>query len=597
MSMRIILSFLLGLFSFFYLAEFIHQITKRYLPSLIGLLIILLGFAVGFWGKLVFKIFPPLDILSALFLIGAGLGLTIHHLLSRRFILSERLETSFVRRHETLFERSLEILPGALTWTALTSPFWLALTLPYALAYLIIIAQLYWLFNALKIAVLIYIGFRRMDYANKQPWLDKLKTDFKDEWTDYYHLILIPTYNEQAFILKPAFEAIANSNYPSDKIFICLGLEERSKQKFAQAFEEKLNLARNFKSKLGGIFAPVHPMNLPGEIPGPGTNRNWMLKTSSEEFKKMKIDPKQVIVTTLDADFVISREFLAGSLHKYLSTPLSVRDKRTYTGVFFYYNNYWQAPTPMRLIAAGTAFWQLAEMVGSDKYQNYSSMSINMQTLLDIGGWFPNKVNDDSGFYWKAYFHFNGDYKVIPNYMSLSADAVLDVSLIKTFQNQYLQLKRWAYGVEHIPFIVKEYFKQRDVDFWDKTDKLIFVLWANARWGFLALFITFGGLLIPILNPEYAQSVLKVNLPIISSWILTAAFFGLFATIYVHEKTVPKRPANWSIITKIWSYIQWLLVPIVLVTISTIPAIDAQTSLMFGKYLEYRTTNKARLLA
>ena len=77
-----------------------------------------------------------------------------------------------------------------------------------------------------------------------------------------------------------------------------------------------------------------------------------------------------------------------------------------------YYNNYWQAPAAMRLIASGTAFWQLAEMVGSDKYINYSSLSMNLQSLLDVGLWIPNKVNDDSGFYWKAYYHFNGDYKV-----------------------------------------------------------------------------------------------------------------------------------------------------------------------------------------
>ncbi len=77
---------------------------------------------------------------------------------------------------------------------------------------------------------------------------------------------------------------------------------------------------------------------------------------------------------------------------------------------------------------------------------------------------------------------------------------------------------------------------------------------------------------------------------------LFPAFFGLFATIFVHEKTAPKRPANWSLFKRIWSYIQWLLVPLILITISSVPAIDAQTSLMFGKKLEFRVTNKARLL-
>ncbi len=110
----------------------------------------------------------------------------------------------------------------------------------------------------------------------------------------------------------------------------------------------------------------------------------------------------------------------------------------------------------------------------------------------------------------------------------------------------------------------------------------------------MALFITFGGLLIPIINPNYKQSVLAINLPVISSWILTAAFFGLFATIYVHEKTAPKRPANWGIFHRVWSYIHWVLIPVILVTISTLPAIHAQTSLMLGRYMEFRVTQKSR---
>ena len=292
---------------------------------------------------------------------------------------------------------------------------------------------------------------------------------------------------------------------------------------------------------------------------------------------------------------MIHPQFLAGALHKYLSTPSQIRYKRSFTGAFLYHNNYWQCPAPMRLVSTGTAFWQLAEMVGSDKYINFSSLSMNMKSLLDIGLWIPDKVNDDSGFYWKAYYHFKGDYKVIPHYMPISADTVLDVNLLKTFENQYLQLKRWSYGVEHVPYIIRKYFTSKELDFWDKTDKLLFILWSYFKWGTLALFVTFAGLFIPLINPNYSQSVVAYKLPVISSWILTGAFIGLFMTIFVHEKTAPPRPAKWSLLQRIWSYIQWALIPIILVTITSIPAIDAQTRLMLGKYLEYRTTNKARL--
>lgn len=593
--MRIILSFLIGLLLSFYLSELFFQIrkkltrTKILLPfsrSVFGFGLLFTSIAIGIFGSS-----DPLKVLESFFLAGAGLGLILHHLLSQGYLLLRCQEEAFARKHERGIERTLEILPGALTWLAITSPLWLSYTLPFAVAYIIIIADIYWLISAIKIAVLIYLGYRKIDHAKKQDWLQRLQEDFPDEWGKYYHFVEIHTYKEPLEVLEPAFEAIINSNYPAKKIFFGIGLEERDS---AEKIAAVMKYAQKNQHKIGGIFVTIHPFGLPGEIPGPASNRNFIIKNAVRQFQKLGIKPEQTITTTLDADFVIHPQFLAGMLHKYLSTPKEVRDKRSFTGAFLYYNNYWQAPTPMRIIASGTAFWQLAEMVGSDKYMNFSSLSMNLKSLLNVGLWIPDKVNDDSGFFWKAYYHFKGDYKVIPHFLPISADTVLDTNLIKTFKNQYAQQKRWAYGVEHVPFIIMSYFRNRDVDFWNKTGIVLFKIWSDFKWGTLALFVTFAGLLIPIVNPNYTQSVVAYNLPVISSYIMTGAFIGIFSTIYVHEKTVPKRPQNWSILQKLWSYLQWALVPVVMVTITAIPVIDAQTRLMLGKYMEFRVTIKAR---
>lgn len=588
--MRILLVIFLGFLSFFYFAEIIKRLTGQFRYSILGVGFAAAGLMLGFFGG---SYLPQgLNVLSAFFLIGAGLGIISHHLLSQKFILFKDLEKNFVLKHENAFERFLEILPGSLTWLALTSPIWLSFTLPYAVAYLILLADVYWLLTAFRIGILILLGYKKMEWAKKQDWLNNLKTDFPQVWRSYYHLILIPTYKEAFYILGPTFEGVLNSSYPRGKIFIAVGFEERDDP---EKIKETKDYLKKIERTIGGVFVTTHPYGLKGEVAGQGSNKNWMIKHIVPELLKKGIKTEDVFVTTLDADFVISRNFLSGALHKYLSLPKGERDQRTFTGVFLYHNNYWQTPTPMRLMATGTSLWQLAEMVGSDKYMNYSSMSISLKALLNIGLWIPDKVNDDNGFYWKAYFHFNGDYKVIPHFLPISADAVQDTTLLKTFQNQYLQIKRWAYGVEHIPFIVKQYFS-KDLDFWDKTDRVLFKIWSDLKWGFLAIFVTFGSLLIPLVNPQFKTSVLSVNLPIVSSWILTITFFALFATIYVHEKTAPQRPGSWSLFKRTWSYLQWLLIPLILITISSLPAIDAQTSLMFGKRLEFRVTNKARLL-
>ena len=92
---------------------------------------------------------------------------------------------------------------------------------------------------------------------------------------------------------------------------------------------------------------------------------------------------------------------------------------------------------------------------------------------------------------------------------------------------------------------------------------------------------------------EFAESTLGQNLPIYAAWLLTGAFCCLLLLIYVEERIAPPRPAVWPIHTRILSYLQWALLPLVGLLFSNLPALDAQTRLMTGRYLEYRVTEKA----
>lgn len=526
----------------------------------------------------------------AAFLYGLGFGVLVHHFLYKGFLLSQDREMSLRKRYTTQINRSLEILPGFLTYFVLVSPFLLAFQLPVAVIYLVIAANVYWVYKAFRIAIFVILGYRAMRIAEKTPWLKKIEAEFPEDLNRLYHVFAIPTYKESLAVLEPNIKAIVESDYPKDKLFIALGLEEKDKE-IGPANAEYL--IKKYGDKIGGFFISVNVLK-EGELQGPATNRNTALRNAKAELDKKGIALKNVLVTTLDADFVIHPQFVAGATYKYLSTPADVRDRRSFTGSFLYNNNYWETSAPMRVIAVSTAFWQLSEMAFSDKYINFASLTMNFDSLWDMGLWISDKVNDDSGFYWKAYFHYNGDYKVLPHYVPLSADAVQDVSFAKTLQNQYLQFRRWAYGVEHIPFIVKSYFNSPRVPFLDKTDKLLFVLWGYGSWATLAFLVTFGGIVIPLVNPEFDKTVQAQHLPVVSSWMLTAAWLSLLVTVYSHERIVPPKPKNWPWWKKVLSYLQWALVPLIILTYGTIPAIDAQTRLMLGRYMHFRVTNKAR---
>jgi len=45
---------------------------------------------------------------------------------------------------------------------------------------------------------------------------------------------------------------------------------------------------------------------------------------------------------------------------------------------------------------------------------------------------------------------------------------------------------------------------------------------------------------------------------------------------------------------KIVHVLEWILIPVVILALSAIPALDAQTRLMFGRYLDFEVTDKRR---
>jgi cellulose synthase/poly-beta-1,6-N-acetylglucosamine synthase-like glycosyltransferase len=568
----------------------LHESIKEYNYTYLGIIFVVLGvfFTLVHWA---FSL--PISTFSSLLptaFYGLGFGIIVHHTLYKGFLISQDRELSVAQRYHRQINRGLEILPGFLTYLVLLSPILLALSLPTVLVWLVIAANVYWFFKAMRIAVFVIVGYRKMRHAESVDWLQKLEQEHPEDLSRLYHIFAIPTYKESLEVLEPNIKAIVDLKYPKDKLFIALGLEEKDKEIGPQNAEY---LVKKYGDQIGGFFISVNRLK-EGELQGPATNRNTALRNAKLEVDKRGIDLKDVLITTLDADFVVHPQFIAGATYAYLSQPVHERDKRSFTGAFLYNNNYWTTAAPMRVIAVSTAFWQLSEMAYSDKYINFASLTMNFASLWGLGLWMSDKVNDDSGFFWKAYYHFNGDYRVIPHFLPISADAVQDVTLVKTLQNQYLQFRRWAYGVEHIPFIIKSYFRSPLTPFMDKTGKLFFVLWSYGSWATLALIVTFGGMIIPIFNPEFDKTTAAQNLPKISSYILTLAFLSLFLTVYMHEKIVPPRPKNWKWYRHVFVFFQWLLVPFMILTYGTIPALDAQTRLMLGKYMQYRVTNKAR---
>ena len=199
--------------------------------------------------------------------------------------------------------RFYEIIPGFLAWTTIVLMFVLSWLAPIFTAIFIIVFDIYWLFKTIYLSFHLRASFSKMRQAMKINWLEKLQTMtidddndkeiggqksmVKSQWSNIYHLVILPMYKEPYEVVKETFDALAKINYPKDKMIVVLATEERAGQ-IAQG------VAKKIKQEFGGEFfrflITAHPANLSGEVPGKGSNQTWAVKETQISI----IDPLKI---------------------------------------------------------------------------------------------------------------------------------------------------------------------------------------------------------------------------------------------------------------------------------------------------------------
>jgi hypothetical protein len=210
--------------------------------------------------------------------------------------------------------------------------------------------------------------------------------------------------------------------------------------------------------------------------------------------------------------------------------------------------------------------------------------------------WPVNMISEDSIIYWKCFTYYNGDYKVKPIYLPISLDAVLAENYWKTIINQYKQKRRWAYGIENFPIIMRAIWPNKKIGFFRKIKVAFEMLEGHHSWATAPFILAILGWVPLIVGGEqFNQSVLAHNLPLITRWLMNLAMFGLIISMSLSFLLLPPRPKKYSRWKNVYMLLQWVLVPVIAPFLGALPAIDSQTRILFGKYFgEFWVTEKMR---
>ncbi len=485
--------------------------------------------------------------------------------------------------------RFLEILPGLLAWATLLFGFVLSWFWPLGVAIFIIAFDLYWLLRVLYLAAHQISSYRRMQNHIKTDWTKKLKKDFAHQWQEIYHLVILPFAGESGEVVRTTLDSLIKSDYPKNKMIVLLAAEDNSSaRQISQEVQE------DYKNKFFALWPSIHPKGVAGELQGKGANVNWALDAARDKFlPQIGIAKEKIIVSLFDIDTKPQSQYFACLAWHFLKSGRRLR--QCYQPIPVYNNNIWSAPAVSRIIATSATFWEMMQQERPEQLVTFSSHSMPLATLLEVG--YPrNVVSDDSRIFWRAYFHYKGDYQAVPLYYPVSMDAVLGRSFWRTMINQYKQQRRWSWGVENLPYVFFNLFAgpvRKSISFRKKMFHVATIVEGFWTWATASLLI-FGLAWLPLLlgGQDFGATLLSYNLPRFTSVIMTMAMIGMLISAIVSMLILPPPPKKYGIGHRLSMFFQWALLPITLIVFGAFPALESQTRMIINKPLGFWVTEK-----
>ena len=542
-------------------------------------------------------------------------------------------------------QRILEVIPGTLTWATLLGMLFFSFAFPVWVAVFIILFDIYWIFRTIYITYYSVSAYQKLRQGKKINWWERcqniidpekyskdikeriklMKEALRDEisflekrkirkemrklkqyhfevkkmekikdkilnWKKIVHVVLLPTANEGADVIEPAIQSILDNNFPKSQIIILLATEEREPQQQRMA---KINyLKSRFEGKFKDFLVTTHIVK-DDELKCKASNATFAAKELMSYLDEKKIDYKNVIFSNFDCDSVCHVEYFSALTYAYITEPK--RLQRAYQPLPMYHNNIWDTNAFVRVIVTSSSFWHMFQSTRREMV-TFSSHSEPFDTLVKVNFWPVNMISEDSIIYWKCLSYFHGDYQVKPIYLPISLDAVLADSYWKTIKNQYKQKRRWAYGIENFPVIMRAFWPDKRFSIFQKIKNGFEMIEGHHSWATNSFILAFLGWL-PLIfgGSKFNESVLAHNLPIVTRYLMTLAMIGLISSMFLSFFLLPPKPKKYTKKHYIYMFLQWFLVPIISPTLGSIPAIDSQTRILIKKYFgEFWVTEKIK---
>ncbi len=165
----------------------------------------------------------------------------------------------------------------------------------------------------------------------------------------------------------------------------------------------------------------------------------------------------------------------------------------------------------------------------------------------------------------------------------------------KTVANVYKQKRRWAWGVENVPLVMSAFLLTRDIPLASRLRQGYKLLQTHVSWATWPILLGIMSWLPAVfMSREFTTSVVTYSEPRIMSTMFDLACGGYLTYVLLSQLFLPKTRGSMRILKRLAHIFEWLLIPPISILFGAVPALDAQTRLMLGRYLEFWVTVKKR---
>jgi hypothetical protein len=491
-------------------------------------------------------------------------------------------------------KRFFEMVPGILAWLTLIFMVLFSWLLPVWVSIFIILFDIYWVLKTVYLSLHLRATFSEMRRVMKINWLTEIRGEFPEGdmlvaadaahkirpiLSEIYHLVILPMYDEPYEVVRESFESLTRVNYDKKKLLVVLALEDKAGD---AARDTGVKVEREYSASFGKFLVTHHPVGLPDEIPGKGSNEVWAGRQAMREIiDVMGLVPENILVSVFDSDTQVFEEYFSRLTYVFLKTEN--RTHAIYQPIPLFTNNVYEAPMLARVVAFSTTFWQMMQQSRPERLTSFSSQSIPLSTLLDIGWWDKTIVSEDSRIFWQGYLKYHSDFRVEPLFYPVSMDVNVAPTFWGTMINIYKQQRRWGWGCENIPYMMEGFRHDPSISaakkrYWTFNSIEGFHSWATNSLIIFAL----GWLPLALGGRHFGHSVLSYNLPNITRDIVALSMVGIASSAILSVILLPKKPGGLTSIDYLVFVLQWALMPFTLIIFGAFPGLEAQTRLMLG---------------